>query len=211
MKGVLSILFIFMFAFSIFGNNKIDSKGSKDDNTLIIPSNGEADSINISQIVAAQIKQAHKKMLSEQSKSSAAETQTVKYNTTETNTHSFITLPAVFNSLSTTITKVSILASASFIAAFIVIVRRKKNNKIFRSKKALKDNIKLLREERIFVKRNSKMSDVRNKLKNNPSLYGQSKEAFSQRAKELNISQGEILLAAKIKAHELSKTWLTKQ
>lgn len=211
MKTVLSVLIILLAAFSIYGNNKSAEKESKADNSLIIPSNGEADSINISQIVAAQIKQAHKKILAEQSVPKTAETQIAKNKTAGTIIHSFITLPGIFNSLSTTMMKISILASASLIAAFIVIIRRKKYSKIFRSRQSLKDNIKLLREERIFVKHNSKLSDVRNKLKNSPSLYGQSKEGFSQRAKELNISQGEILLAAKIKAHELSKTWLTKQ
>jgi len=210
MKVIFFCLFILSVVLVAYGKGTVTTTKSKSDDSLIIPSNGETDSINISQIVAAQIKKAHDKMLTEQSKPQTVAPHPEKIKSEQAITHSLITLPSIINTLSSTKMKISMLAFASFFAALVVIVRRKRFSRIFKSRQALKNNIKLLREERIFVKHNSKLSDVRNKLKNNPTLYSNSKERFSQVAKDLNISQGEILLAAKIKAHELGKAWLTK-
>ncbi len=211
MKLVLSVLLIMLLALVMYGKNKAYKKKVKaDDSSLIIPSNGESGRINIKKMVAAQIEQAHKKMIAEQSKSKTAETKNVKIKKAAAISHSLITLPDFFNSLFTTWMKIKILVFASIIAAFVIVIRRKKSSKLFRTKQALKNNIKLLREEKIFVKHNNKLSGVRSRLKNSPSLYNQSKEGLLKAAKELNISQSEILLAAKIKSNELNKTWFTK-
>ena len=63
----------------------------------------------------------------------------------------------------------------------------------------------------MFVKSNNKLSGLRIKLKNSPALYIQSNKGLVKAARELNISQGEILLAAKIKSHESNKTWIAEQ
>ncbi len=212
MKLVLSVLLIILLSFLIYGRNKVRGVENKvDNNSLIIPGNGEAESVNIKKMVAAEIEQAHKKMLEEQSIPKTVKTQNVKIKKAGTIEQSVIALPGILYTFSSAGIKVVILAFASIIAALVIVLRRKKSSKIFRTRQALKNNIKLLREEKIFIKQNNKLSGIRFKLKNSPTLYGHSKEGLLKAAKSLNISQGEILLAAKIKSHELDKTWLTKQ
>jgi hypothetical protein len=211
MKNFLFILFVLLLALSAYGKNSTVKDNAKEDDSLIIPSNGETSNINISSIVAAQIKQAHKKQLDERQKKKTAVAQTLKVKPVKAETHSLITLPNFFNKLSDTGMKVLILLFASIIAASVVFIRRKKYSRKSTTNQTLKNNIKLLREERIFVKQNPKLSDVRNSLGSSPSLYNNGRESILKVARELNISQGEIFLAAKIKAHELGSAYLTKQ
>ena len=211
MKTFIFMLFILLLAFSAYGKNTVIKNGAKEDDSLIIPSNGETGSVNISSIVAAQIKQAHKKQLDEQHRKKTAAVQSSNIKPAKVETHSLITLPNFFNKLSDTGIKVLFLAFASLLAASVVFIRRKKYNRKFAADQTLKNNIKLLREEKVFVKSNNKLSGLRIKLKNSPALYIQSNKGLVKAARELNISQGEILLAAKIKSHELNKTWIAEQ
>ncbi len=211
MKNILFILFVLLLALSAYGKNSTVKDNAKGDDSLIIPSNGETSSVNISNIVAAQIKQAHKKQLEEQQQKKTAVVQSSNIKPVKAETHSLITLPGFFYKLSDTGIKVLILVFASIIAASVVFIRRKKYSKKFAANQTLKNNIKLLREERIFVKQSPKLSNVRNSLGRSPSLYNNGRESILKIAKELNISQGEIYLAAKIKAHELGSAYLTKQ
>ena len=61
-----------------------------------------------------------------------------------------------------------------------------------------------IREEKVVVKDDPKLKNVRTKLKNN-SEHFTAENSFGEAAKELNISKGELLLAAKIKSYELSR------
>jgi len=71
--------------------------------------------------------------------------------------------------------------------------------------KALKNNIKLLREERLIVKTTGKKNNVRTKLVAETAYLNSAEKGLPQIAKEKNISQGEILLAARIKSYEMAK------
>ena len=213
MKAVLSFAFVYLFVLTVYGNNVTIDTGIKVDSvdsSVMASANSQADSINISQMVAAQIEQARRKQLAEKSQPKAAETKTLPDNTTQTTANFPSNLPVALNISFGTMMKISIMGVASVMAVLIIFIRRKRFNKTFRTKRSFKDNIKLLREEKIIAKKYPKLSDVRNKLGNSPSIYNYSKEGISKAARELNISQGEIMLAAKIKAHELSKTWSTK-
>ncbi len=169
-----------------------------------------ADSVNISQLVAAQIQQARDRQLSAQAVTAANQTKLPQVKTIKTVQAVSGNSPIVFQISYDTMMKILILGSASVMAVLVVFIRRKRYNKKFNAKKSFKDNIKSLREEKLFVKNNPKLSEVRNKLGSSPSIYNYSKEGVSNAARDLNISKGEILLAAKIKAHELSKTWPSK-
>ena len=169
-----------------------------------------ADSVNISQLVAAQIQQARDRQLSAQAVTAASQTKLPQVKTIKTVQAVSGNSPIVFQISYDTMMKILILGSASVMAVLVVFIRRKRYNKKFNAKKSFKDNIRSLREEKLFVKNNPKLSEVRNTLGNSPSIYNYSKEGVSKAARDLNISKGEILLAAKIKAHELSKTWPSK-
>ena len=72
-------------------------------------------------------------------------------------------------------------------------------------KRDMKDGIKLIREEKVRDKKDSQLSQIRNKLMGNASSFQLSKDSISKNARELNIAKGEIYLAARIKSHELKK------
>jgi len=92
------------------------------------------------------------------------------------------------------------------VAAFsFVFVRRLIRNRPRKGEKKLKNNIRILRGENIFVKEQSDLKSIRSKLLNSPVILNNHGKPLSEVAKELNISQGEIILAAKIKSYELAK------
>ena len=101
--------------------------------------------------------------------------------------------------------RVSIMAFASFVAFVVVFARRKKLNVKKSKKQNYKDGIKLIREEKVKVKSDGKLSLVRNKLIGSTSAYQVSNDIVSKNARELSIAKGEIYLAARIKSHELKK------
>lgn len=73
------------------------------------------------------------------------------------------------------------------------------------SKKSLKKNINLIRNEKPVYMKNKKLYELRSKLAESNNLYGMSEEAIPGKAREMNVGEGEIMLAAKIKAVQLSK------
>jgi len=101
--------------------------------------------------------------------------------------------------------KLSIMGSVSFAAFLVVIVRRKKLDTKKTIKRDTKDGIKLIREERVKDKKDSKLSQIRNKLIGSTSAFQLTNDSVSKNARELNIAKGEIYLAARIKSHELKK------
>jgi hypothetical protein len=92
------------------------------------------------------------------------------------------------------------------LAAFsFVFFRRFLKNRPTKGEKKLKNNIRILREENIFVKEQPELKTLRSKLLNSPVILNNHGKPLSEVARELNISQGEIILAAKIKSYELAK------
>ncbi|MGA7723518.1 MAG: hypothetical protein WCA84_20300 [Ignavibacteriaceae bacterium] len=101
--------------------------------------------------------------------------------------------------------KLSIMGTAAFFAFLLVFVRRKRLNTKKNAKTNIKDGIKLIREERVKDRKNSSLSLVRNKLIGSTSSFQLSYDSVVKNARELNIAKGEIYLAARIKSHELKK------
>lgn len=105
--------------------------------------------------------------------------------------------------------RVAIFSTAVLLAAGIVSIRRIKLGR--KSLKGLKNNINLMREEKIIKPADKKLSQLRSKLKKSTEQLGSLDEAVSLTAKNLNIAKGELMLAAKIKSFELSQSCSPRQ
>lgn len=74
------------------------------------------------------------------------------------------------------------------------------------STKALKKKIGLMREEKVGgSKENPKLAKTRRVLKENFELLKQTDGQIGKRARQLNLSKGELLLAARLKLYEVGK------
>lgn len=94
--------------------------------------------------------------------------------------------------------KAGLLSAASVVVFTIVFLRRKKANVKSMDDQKLKSNIKMMRMERPYILQNSKMQKKRRKLTALAiPTFADSKMA-PKMARKLNLSSGEIMLAASI-------------
>jgi hypothetical protein len=64
----------------------------------------------------------------------------------------------------------------------------------------------MMREEKVGgAKVNPKMIKVRKFLKDNLEIFKQNDQQLAKTARQLNVSQGELLLAARLKIFEMKK------
>ncbi len=225
MRYLLS--FIFLFSFVTIGVGQNNHKTSKQNMPVVknagtVTTFSQADSINIKQIVEGQINAIKEKQLKETKKQIVAID--IKNETTPSLTKKGLSnkgsnfvqnsIKPLLNKIQDTFfyseaitNKVKILGFASIISLLVVIIRRKIINRKFLKKDGLKDNIRLLREERVVKKTDIKLKGIRNSLVNNTLSYSNTQAGISKVAKEMSIAKGEVLLAAKIKSYELNKSW----
>jgi len=100
------------------------------------------------------------------------------------------------------------LSGSGLILLFLVIKRLTGGKR--KSKSAVTENINLLRQEKLIIRTNDKKSPIRERLVTNAAQMDLKEFAIPQKAKELNLSQGEILLAARIKTYEMAKACSNK-
>lgn len=74
----------------------------------------------------------------------------------------------------------------------------------------LKKNINLLRQEKLVVEKTGRKKAKRIRLIADSAKNGTKEIALSPRAKEMGVSEGEVLLAARIKSYEMAKVCSTK-
>jgi|GEM_PF-971964 len=74
-----------------------------------------------------------------------------------------------------------------------------------KSKRALKKSINQIRNEKPVFINNKKLYELRSKLAESNNIYDISEESIPGKARNMNVGKGEIMLAAKIKAFQLSK------
>jgi hypothetical protein len=74
-----------------------------------------------------------------------------------------------------------------------------------RSKQAQKDKIQMLREEKIKSSPQPKLQFSRRSLRNSELVLKGSEKHISRTAKDLKISKGELVLAARLKLFEVGK------
>ncbi len=196
------------------------------DSISVITDSTISDSINISSIVSKQIAEALLKQ-QEQIQNVVVEQDTVTEKTEEQKDSLNIAIvpasdiikqnAATDNGLLKTESenesgidfRIAVLSSAVLLAAGIVSIRRIKLSR--KSLKGLKNNINLMREEKIVKPADKKLSQLRSKLKKSTEQLGSLDEAVSLTAKNLNIAKGELMLAAKIKSFELSQSCSPRQ
>ena len=178
-------------------------KAMAEDSSSELVNQSGTDSVNISQMVQAQIEAARKKQLEQQSQSSLPVVLKAKENKAGEET-TFAEMRKMIPLSDNLIMKFFILGSAGFLASIFIFIRRLQSKK--KSVNCdLKKNIKLLREEKIFSPKDKKLSGLRTKLAGAPSTFELSNKAVARNAREMNIAKGEIYLAAKIKSHEMNK------
>ncbi|MDP3150461.1 MAG: hypothetical protein Q8N83_15165 [Ignavibacteria bacterium] len=91
----------------------------------------------------------------------------------------------------------ALLVFGSVVTRRLVLKRKGKSNK-------LRSNIQSLRLEKSVVKKETKLKNIRENLLKSSIYLSNAEGSLTQKAKELNIAKGEIILAAKIKSYELS-------
>ena len=176
-----------------------DSVSSPQD-ILYTEASSVADSIDIRKIVNDQIEQARKK---EETAKTIPATVSATVVTAGLSGNEVPSFSAWYkNEL---IWKGGLLAVVSVAALTFVLIRRRKVNSPKKLQKALKKNIKNLREEKLIETGDSKLSAIRNRLRKNIKTYSENGGRFAQKARELNIAEGELLLAARIRSHEMIK------
>ena len=177
-------------------NNNSAQEGISTDTSS---SEKSSDTLNISQIVMAQINAARKKEENRNQLATNKDNDLALINPTQ-NSPGFISELERQLSISPDVfLKILILTSAALLAAIIIVIRRRRARKSIKPENNLKGNIKLMREENIRVQGNSKLSSVRNRLSDRTPEYNLTNESISSSARKLNISKDEILLAQKLK------------
>ncbi|MDF1611237.1 hypothetical protein [Stygiobacter electus] len=166
------------------------------------------DSVDIKAIVQQQIKEAIKKKsyiqqiaLPIENKNNSLKIE--KANTKNAPTAKVDLFAKIFASLPL---QYKIYLSLSLIIILFVLLRRTLFQLKRKSTKKFKERIVLLREEKIggsIV--NKKKKQIRLKLKDNPITLKQNEKEIALSSKQLNISKGELLLAARLKLLEVSK------
>lgn len=91
----------------------------------------------------------------------------------------------------------SMFVFSSVVTRRLVLSRKNKSNN-------LRTNIQSLRLEKSIVKKETKLKSIRENLLKSSINLNSGEGSLAQKAKELKIAKGEIMLAAKIKSYELS-------
>jgi len=94
--------------------------------------------------------------------------------------------------------KIIVLLNAGFLAAIVVLLRRRKIELSKMRNKDLKENIKRLREEKIGSISDSKLKKIRTSLFGRKLKIDPNGAAITEIARKLSVSKGEIHLAAKL-------------
>jgi hypothetical protein len=101
--------------------------------------------------------------------------------------------------------KFYLLAGVSLVAFTFVYIRRLLLKRSLKPANDFKNNIKTIRDENLIKRDRPQLKLIRSKLVNSPVILNNHGKSLPTVARELNISQGEIILAAKIKSYELAK------
>ena len=202
-------LLLFLVVMNFAQLDSPDTTGSTMDSTaLAMDSTIAVDSVNIREMVELPIVAAKKKMLEEKKSTPQLFVSNKKKVLKGTNDEkSFNIMEKIGELLAKSnedMARVVLLGGSTFLVFGTVLIRRIKIKKKSIRRKKLVKNINSIREEKVVVKEDPKLKEVRTKLKSNPEYFSE-ENSFDETAKELNISKGELLLAAKIKSYELSK------
>ena len=162
-----------------------------------------ADSVNINEMIQKQIASAQQKQTEQKPKPVVQVKQAVKPQVNK----AAVKQPETQKS-SMSLNLILFAAGSALILFYFVF--RKEIAKIGSKKAKLKNNIKLLREERLIVKTKEKKNNIRTRLVEDTVQMSSKEVSVPVIARERNVSQGEILLAARIKSYEMARVCSNK-
>ena len=205
MKIIFLLIISGFFTTAVLGQktiNNVSLRSEQSDTTAFNSAGADSDTVNISQMVAVQIDAVRKKEEQINNNPALVIQSNITQNTKPASLNLYDELKTRFSIPEDVMMKASILATASFISAAVIFIRRRKRKRKRKKQptnKNLKENIKSLREEKVQIKGSSKLSSVRNRLTENTPAYNLTQGDVSRTAKRLNISKEEILLAQRLK------------
>lgn len=203
MKKLFTIFFC-LIIISVNAQINVDSVISKSSITLNsgVKDSLPKDTINISSIVQQQILAAKLKMEREALNNNQRDSKEIVTTAANKNIIPKKTITQLFLELS--FEAKALIIFSTFLFAFIGI--RRTVLKIQKKERIeLKKKIGMLREEKVPSKIDDKKSKSRRELIHNLSVKKLSEKNISKKAKELKISKGELLLAARLKYLEYEK------
>ena len=193
MKKILYTAIIFCFVMT--------AKGQSADSLL----NAAGDSIDIHAMVQKQIDEARRKQslalsipvpLDGTQRDIAVETAEPKSSGENALLILFTRIPFIYKAY----------AAISFLIIVIIFGRRYLAGFNSKSLRSLKERIGLMREEKIGgSKSDAKLIESRKVLKSNPAVLNGSEDQLSKAARKMNLSKGELILAARLKFFEVKK------
>ncbi|MEG8945576.1 hypothetical protein [Rosettibacter firmus] len=198
------IFYIFFSCAVINAQVNIDSLLTKTSGNLALKSTDTitGDSINVKSIVEQQILAAKLKMEQEKLEKNNINN---SYEVNVSNVPAFKpkkTLVQLFLNLSF---EVKLLLIFSFFLFLLIAIRRIILKVQKKAKQGLKNKIKLLREEKVISKVEDKKSKSRRTLIHDLPLNRLTEKNITKKAKELKISKGELMLAARLKYLEYER------
>ena len=204
MKKLLTIILILFSVSCLSAKVNVNNKKAEV-KSLNIETAALKDTINISNMVQKQIESARQKEI--QIKKINAEAAILPL--VEENAKSILGLnPMPFLS-SIYFSKGFILIYASIFIALFIFIKRVKNKKND-SAQNLKNAINILRNEVAVKKQNKKLEKLRRKIHASNQLSNFGEQEIIKIAKKLQISKDELLLAVKIKSHQLKNNYSRK-
>ena len=193
MKKILFTAIIFCFVMT--------AKGQSADSLL----NAAGDSIDIHAMVQKQIDEARRKQslalsipvpLAEMQRDIAVETAETKSADANVLLVLFTRIPFIYKAY----------AAISFLIVLFILVRRYISRFNSKSLSSLKERIGLMREEKIGgSKSDAKLVKSRKILRSNPAVFKVTEEQLSKAARKMNLSKGELILAARLKFFEVKE------
>ncbi len=164
--------------------------------TLVIYSNigaQNADSIDVKYLVQKQFEEAKRKSLAEVAKNEKSEVITAK--------NSIVTETGLTGIPDDYFYKGLVMLTGTAVAFSWVKLRRFKRKKVFKNSQ-FKKNVKLMREEKFIKEIDPKLKEIRTKLTLTSVILNEDKK-ISAAARKSQIGKEEILLASRIRSHEM--------
>jgi len=195
-------LFIFLFALAFSSAVAQNATSTAVPDTSLQSSNGENE-INVANLVEQQIAIAQAKQWENQEKPVVQKQALSTASATETENGWLASSRLQLGLSPEMLTRIEIMFASvmlvfgSVVTRRLVLRRRSKSNN-------LRSNIQSLRLEKSVVKKETKLKNIRENLIKSSIYLSNAEGSLSQKAKELKIAKGEIILAAKIKSYELS-------
>jgi len=191
---IFLVISVFSFTFAQSGSAAIADTSLQLSNT---------EELSVADMVEKQIALAQAKQWSnrqESAKQKVVEPLSIK---SKINNDWFASLSTQFNLSEEMVTRIGIILLSSMFVFGSVVTRRLVLKHKSRSNN-LRSNIQSLRLEKSIVKKETKLKSIRENLLKSSINLNSGEGSLAQKAKELKIAKGEIMLAAKIKSYELS-------